>query len=105
MYLHFRLKSLRCIKGDDRWGDPDFYFTWQVYQDTEPQALLQQGFSTGCPIDEGHTVAPGEQVTLTDTNFTFKLPALQPGEQTRVWVDFIQPEVDTAERMTRALFN
>jgi hypothetical protein len=104
VYLHFRLKSLRCIKGDDRWGDPDFYFTWQVYQDTEPQALLQQGFSTGCPIDEGHNVAPGEQVTLTDTSFTFKLPALQPGEQTRVWVDLFCWESDGETAMVKRLF-
>jgi hypothetical protein len=104
MYLHFRLKSLRCIEGDDRWGDPDYYFTWQVYQDTQPEALLRQGFSIGVDIDEGHTVAKGEQITLTDTTFTVRLPTLQPGEQTRLWVDLFCWESDGDTAKVKKLF-
>jgi hypothetical protein len=73
--------------------------TWQVYQDTQLEALLRQGFSIGVDLDEGHTVAKGEQITLTDTSFTIRLPALQPGEQTRLWVDLFcwESDGDTAK--------
>jgi len=104
MYLHYRLKTLKCIKGDDRWGDPDYYFTWQVYQDDDATALLHQGFSTGCPIDEGHTVAEGQQIPMSDTTFTVALPDVAPGQQTRLWVDLFAWENDADTAMVKKLF-
>ncbi len=104
-FLFFNADRLKCIRGSDAFGDPDFYFTWQVYIDKPGDLVpLHQGFSMGAPIDEGHSVAQGATIPLTDTRYTVELPPVAEGEEIKIVTDLFCWESDQSSAEVKALF-
>ncbi|MHC5066540.1 MAG: hypothetical protein ACYTG5_21500 [Planctomycetota bacterium] len=80
MYLHFNLRKAKCKRVSDAGSESEFYWTWQVYCQEPDHTLLQQGFSTGCPIDDGYSYEPGFERELNDPRFTLELPEIEDAQ-------------------------
>ncbi len=84
----------------------EYYFTWRCYVDKNEQDIdLVQGFSLGCPVDDGYDMAVGEQRVLNDPKFTVDLPDVNEGEQKRITLDLFAWESDFSTEEVKKLFS
>lgn len=104
MYLHFNLRRMKCLRSTDSGKSSEFYFTWRGYVEEKETIQLAQGFSLGCPIDNGYALRTGEQRALNDPKFTVNLPDVAEGETQRFTLDLFAWESDHSTDETKKLF-
>jgi hypothetical protein len=74
-YLFFNVPVIKCISFSDAGGEAEYYATYQAYFDLDAHTIqLTQGFSLGCPIDDGYSFRRGQAKELNDPKFLMKLP-------------------------------
>jgi hypothetical protein len=103
MYLHFNNRRAKCLRASDSGGKAEYYWTWQVYTEEPTQTLVQQGFSIGCPIDDGYGFRPGMELELNDPKFTVQLPPASSTER-RVVCDLYCWESDHSTEEVKKVF-
>lgn len=94
MYLHFNMRRAKCLRYSDAGHFAEYYFTWRAYVDGTTQVQVAQGFSLGCPADDGYSMRNGEERPLNDPKFTVELPDVAEGETKRFVLDLFAFESD-----------
>lgn len=105
MFVHLNLRRTKCMRASrDAGRDSEFYFTWRVALDGGDDVQLAQGFSLGCPIDDGYTMRGGQTRDLNDPRFTVELPAVGQGETKRATITLFAWESDRSTEEVKKLF-
>lgn len=105
MFLHFNMRRFKCLKKSDAGKMGEYYFTWRCYVDKNEKDLdLVQGFSMGCPVDDGYSMAVGDHRVLNDPKFSVELPRVAEGEHKRVTLDLFAWESDFSTEKVKKLF-
>lgn len=105
MFLHFNMRRLKAIEVSDSGNHGEFYFTWRCFVDRMDDDLqLAQGFSMGCPIDDGYSMLEGEERILNDPKVTIKLPDVAEGETNQISLDLFSWEADHSAEEVKKLF-
>ncbi len=106
MFLHFNMRRFKCLKKSDAGSMAEYYFTWRCYVDKNENDMdLVQGFSLGCPVDDGYSMTEGDQRPLNDPRFTVELPDVAEGENKRVTLDLFAWESDYSTEEVKKLFS
>jgi hypothetical protein len=105
MYIHCNVQRIKCIRFSDSGATAEYYFTWRAYLGGAKETQLAQGFSLGCPIDDGYSMKEGDtRLSLNDPRFTLELPDVQKGETRRFVLDMFCWEADSSSEETKRLF-
>jgi hypothetical protein len=104
MFLHCNMRRAKCLRFSDSGKTGEFYFTWRAYLPSDGAIELAQGFSLGCPIDDGYSMAAGDGRVLNDPRFTVELPNVGPGETKHFVLDMFCWEADHSSEETKRLF-
>ncbi len=106
MFLHFNMRRFKCLKKSDAGKRGEYYFTWRCYVDKNENDMdLVQGFSLGCPVDDGYSMAVGDARVLNDPKFSVELPDVAEGENKRVTLDLFAWESDYSTEKVKKLFS
>ena len=106
MFLHHNLRNVKCLKVSDAGSASEFYWTWQIFTEKNSQTLLAQGFSLGCPIDDGYSLTVGQQRELNDPKFTIEFPEIKEGESNKIALNLYCWESDhSSEEVKKAFTN
>jgi len=65
---------------------------------------VAQGFSLGCPVNDGYSMATGDIRRLNDPKFTIALPNVNKGETKHLVLDLFAWESDHSTEETKRLF-
>jgi hypothetical protein len=105
-YLFYNVPVIKCISFSDSGGEAEYYATYQAYFDLDAHTLqLSQGFSLGCPIDDGYSFRRGQTRELNDPKFLMKLPDLEDGKANIITVDLFLWESDHSTEDTKKIFS
>jgi hypothetical protein len=105
-YLFFNVPVAKCIRFSDAGGEAEYYFTYQAYYDLDANTLqLSQGFSLGCPLDDGYAFRPGDRKDLNDPKFLIRLPELQEKQSNVITLDLFVWESDHSTEDTKKIFS
>jgi len=106
VFLHFNLSNVKAMKVSDAGAASEFYWTFQLFTEEEGGASssLAQGFSLGCPVDDGYSLRVGEQRKLNDPRFTVALPEPVEGETRLVSMDLYCWESDHSSSEVKKVF-
>jgi hypothetical protein len=104
VFIHCNVRRAKCIRFSDPGKTAEYYFTWRAYLAGDKEYQLAQGFSLGCPIDDGYSMATGDMLELNDPRFTLELPAAHEGETKRFVLDLFCWEADSSTAETKRLF-
>jgi hypothetical protein len=105
MFIHCNIQRMKCIRFSDPGATAEYYFTWRAYLGGEKDTEIAQGFSLGCPIDDGYSMAEGDtRLSMNDPRFTLALPNVQKGETKRFVLDLFCWEADSSSEETKRLF-
>lgn len=109
MLLHCNLRNTTCIKHSDGFmgGEIEVYFTYMVYTETNSNTTnLSQGFSLGCPIDNGYSMDEDKfkYKEMFDPKFSLDLPELNAGEKKKIVVEIYCWEADNSSEDIKKLF-
>jgi hypothetical protein len=105
-YLFFNVPVAKCIRFTDAGGEAEYYFTYQAYYDLDANTMqLSQGFSLGCPVDDGYAFSPGVIRALNDPKFLMKLPELQENQSNVITLDLFLWESDHSTEDTKKMFS
>jgi hypothetical protein len=102
MWLHVNMMKAKCLRWSDYGAEAEFYWVYQLYiPNGSGLHVLHQGFSEGCPIDDGYSFRTNDRRQLNDPRFTVKLPELpDDGPEQRVVLDLSCWEADNATATT-----
>jgi hypothetical protein len=104
VFLHFNLRRAKCLRFSDSGKTSEFYFTWRAYLPGDTEVQLAQGFSLGCPIDDGYSMATNDQRTLNDPRSTLELPDVARSQTRHFVLDLFCWEADHSSEETKRLF-
>jgi hypothetical protein len=105
MRLWFNVPTIKCVDHDDSGPHAEYYFTYQAYFDLDDQQRsLTQGFSQGCPLDDGYALRKKEERVVNDPKFLFNLPELEVGKSNVVTLDVYLWESDHSTIETKKVF-
>src|SRR5690349_9636296 len=94
------------IQFSDAGGEAEYYWTYQAYYDLDANTMqLSQGFSLGCPLDDGYAFRPGDTRELNDPKFLMKLPELQENQSNVITLDLFLWESDHSTEDTKKVFS
>lgn len=104
MFLHFNMRRVKCIRHSDAGGFAEYYFAWRAYVDGAKQVHVAQGFSLGCPADDGYSMRTGDERPMNDPKFTVDLPDVAEGETKRFVLDLFAFESDFGTLQVKKAF-
>lgn len=105
-FLFFNVPAIKCIRFSDAGGEAEYYATYQAYFDLDGNSIqLSQGFSLGCPIDDGYSFRHGQTRELNDPKFLIKMPELQEGQTNVLTLDLFLWESDHSTEDTKKIFS
>lgn len=99
MLLHLNVLNGRCMRFSDQILDKgaEYYFTWLAHYDVDDKFVnLAQGFSLGCPLENGYSFNTTNEAyrTLNDPRFTIALPEIPKGQSRTVHIELYLWESD-----------
>lgn len=104
MFLHFNLRRLKCLRFRDAGAHAEYYFAWRAYMDGASQVQVAQGFSLGCPADDGYSMRTGDERPMNDPKFTVELPDVDEGKTRRFVLDLFAFESDFGTLQVKKAF-